>query len=81
MGKLHIKVTSDLSCPVYNAFHEGRIVLVGKKQRKRILHKTARGAFYVDMGTAKNKDRKVYMSQGGIWVITNGKRPPKNEVQ
>jgi hypothetical protein len=71
---LHLKYTSDLDVPVFDAVHEGRVVLVGNKQRKRVLHETPRGAFYVKMGSPKSPNRKRYLSSGGLWVITAGTR-------
>ena len=69
MADLHLLVTSDLNVPIFDAIHEGRIVLVGTKQRKRILHQGKKGAFYVKMNGVKR-----YLSSGGICVITNGTR-------
>lgn len=44
---------------------EGRKVNVGHSTQKRILHISKRGAIYVKMGTAKNPNRKRYLSSGG----------------
>ena len=72
MATPKIKVTSNLETPIFEAIEEGRVVLVGLKCRKRVLHKSKNGAFYVNMGTTGCPDRKRYLSQGGVWVITNG---------
>lgn len=70
MANIKLACTSDLEVPINEAFHEGRVVLVGKNLRKRIMHRNKNsGAIYV-----KWNGNKRYLSEGGIWVITNGVR-------
>lgn len=69
MNTIKIRCVNDLSVPLNEAFHEGRVVLVGRKLRKRIMHQTSSGAIYV-----KWRGAKRYLSEGGLWVITNGVR-------
>ena len=71
MGKavLHLVRAENLECPIFEALHEGRKVNVGHSTQKRILHVSKRGAFYVKMGTAKNPNKKRYLSSGGTWVL------------
>ena len=73
MGKavLNLVRAENLECPIFEALHEGRKVIVGCSTQKRILHVSKNGAFYVKMGTAKNPNRKRYLSSGGIWVLLN----------
>ena len=65
----HYKFTSDLDTPIFLAIHAGRVCLVGKNQRKRIIRQGVRGGLYVKMAGDKQ-----YLSQSGIVVITNGVR-------
>lgn len=74
MGEPHLLFASNLKVPYYEAIHAGRIVLVGKKQRKRVLCVGKKGGIYVKMGTARNPEKKKYLSEGGDWVITAGVR-------
>lgn len=69
MSNIKIRCVNDLNVPLNEAFHEGRIVLVGKNLRKRIMHKTSSGAIFVKWNGGKR-----YLSEGGLWVITNGVR-------
>lgn len=73
MGKsvLNLIRAENLDCPIMEALHEGRKVNVGRSTQKRILHVSKNGAFYVKMGSAKNPNRKRYLSSGGIWVLLN----------
>lgn len=73
MGKavLNLIRAENLDCPIMEALHEGRKVNVGHSTQKRILHVSKNGAFYVKMGSAKNPNRKRYLSSGGIWVLLN----------
>lgn len=73
MGKaaLHLVRAENLECPIFEALHEGRKVIVGQSTRKRILHQSKNGALYVKMGCKDNPKRKRYLSSGGIWVILN----------
>lgn len=73
MGKAVLKLVraENLDCPIIEALHEGRKVTVGRSTQKRILHVSKSGAFYVKMGSAKNPDKKRYLSSGGIWVLLN----------
>lgn len=74
MGQIHLRFASNLDVPYYDAIHAGRVVLVGKKQRKRIILEGKKGGLYVKMGTAKNPEKKYYLSEGGEFVITAGVR-------
>lgn len=73
MGKavLHLVRAENLECPIFEALHEGRKVIVGNNTRKRILHQSKNGALYVKMGNKENPKRKRYLSSGGVWVILN----------
>ena len=73
MGKaiLHLVRAENLDCPIFEALREGRKVNVGRSTQRRILHVSKNGAFYVKMGTAKNPNKKRYLSSGGVWVILN----------
>lgn len=76
MAKLHIEVTSDLKVeePI-KALHVGRLCLVGKKARKRFIYQGERGGLYV-----KNvKQKKRYLSQGGLYIITNVVKGAEND--
>lgn len=69
IGHTKFFAAADLETTIPNAIHEGRIVLVGKNQRKRILHEGERGALYVKM----NGDR-WYLTSISRVVLTNGIR-------
>ena len=73
MGKavLNLVRAENLDCPIIEALHEGRKVTVGRSTQKRILHVSKNGAFYVKMGSAKNPNKKRYLSSGGTWVLLN----------
>ena len=73
MGKavLNLVRAENLDCPIIEALHEGRKVTVGRSTQKRIMHVSKNGAFYVKMGSAKNPNKKRYLSSGGTWVLLN----------
>ena len=73
MGKavLNLVRAENLDCPIIEALCEGRKVTVGRSTQKRILHVSENGAFYVKMGSAKNPNKKRYLSSGGTWVLLN----------
>ena len=70
-AELNLIRAENLECPIFEALQDGRKVNVGRSTQKRILHVSKNGAFYVKMGTAKNPNRKRYLSSGGIWVLLN----------
>lgn len=65
----HYKFTSDLDTPIFLAVHAGRVCLIGKNQRKRIIYQGIRGGLYVKMS-----GKKQYLSQTSTVVITKGVR-------
>jgi hypothetical protein len=69
MGQIHLVRAENLSCPLFEAIHEGRKVTVGRSTQKRIMRVTKNGKFYVKWGTKKKPDRIRYLSSGGTWVI------------
>lgn len=75
MGKLHLKFTSDLDVPCFQALHEGRVVLYGDKQRKRVIQKGSKGGLYIKMGSKQHPKKRVYLvGNGGLFVVTKGVR-------
>lgn len=72
----HFKFTNDLDVPIFQAIHEGRVCLYGKKQRKRIIHQGNRGGLYVKMNGGK-----TYLSPSTktTVIITNGTKGGDND--
>lgn len=69
-GKVKTFLTNDLKdCKAEKLLHEGRLVFVGTKMRKRFIYKGKFGGLYVK--SIPSGKAKHYISQGGRFVITS----------
>lgn len=70
MAKLKLLLTNDLKdCKAEKLLHEGRLVFVGAKMRKRFIYKGKFGGLYVK--SIPSGKTRHYLSQGGKFVITS----------